>query len=57
MESDPPLSPTKKMFKRLSQVVCPAAAEPDFLNEIIIQNDTLREVVVVGYVPINSAPE
>ena len=49
MESDPPLSPTKKMFRRLSQVVCPPKYEyePVILNEIVIQNDTLREVVVV----------
>ena len=47
-EPEPPLSPTK-MLKRLAQVVCPPTPKytPVFLNEIIIQNDTLREIVIV----------
>ena len=49
-EPEPPPSPKSPMFKRISQLVCPPSPKvniPVILNEIIIQNDTLREIVVV----------
>jgi hypothetical protein len=48
-EPEPPTSPTKQMLRSLKNIVCPPPPKyvPVILNEIVIQNDTLREIVIV----------
>jgi hypothetical protein len=43
-----PEPPTKQMLRSLKNIVCPPPKYvPVILNEIVIQNDTLREIVIV----------
>ena len=46
-EPVPPTSP-KQMLRTLKNIMCPPPKYvPVILNEIVIQNDTLREIVIV----------
>ena len=46
-EPGSPTSPTQ-MLRSLKNIVCPPPKYvPVILNEIVIQNDTLREIVIV----------